>query len=257
MCLLLALLAIPEVTSMTEPSCEVKGKSHTLLPLRSTGIRIVCADRMFQVYVHVCCTVTEYCPGQEPGRFGAGSSVQEILADLRSTFCGCKRIGGSVNVFFPSMPTDNCNLTGEDFNFLYHLEVVGGGMTFINVPPVDRLTMPNLVLIQGSSLVPSGFALSLVNSQVDKFVLPKLVEITVGSMQLYNSTWCGYYTVNWEDIFEAGSVHLLPNSAELNFTNELSMRCPSEDRECSYMCACERTCTYVCVLLWHCCTSTA
>ena len=193
----------------------------------------------------MCRTLTEYCPGQEPGTFGAGSTVQAILADLRNTFCGCKRIGGSVNVFFPSMPTDNFNLTDEDFNFLYHLEEVGGSVTFINVPPIDRLTLPNLVLIRGnnltsSSLVANGFALSLVNSTVDRFVLPRLVEITVGSMQLYNSTWCGYYTVNWEDIFEAGSVHLLPNNDELNFTNELSMRCPSEDRECgcSLVCIC-------------------
>ena len=196
------------------------------------------------MYLYVV-LLTEYCPGQEPGRFGAGSTVQAILADLRNTFCGCKQIGGSVNVFFPSMPTDNYNLTEDDFSFLYHLEEVGGGVTFINVPSIDRLTLPNLVLIRGnnlpsSSLVANGFALSLVNSTVDRFVLPRLVEITVGSMQLYNSTWCGYYTVNWEDIFEAGSVHLLPNNDELNFTNELSMRCPSEDRECgcSLVCIC-------------------
>ena len=177
--------------------------------------------------------------------------MQAILADLRNTFCGCKRIGGSVNVFFPSMPTDNYNLTDEDFNFLYHLEEVGGGVTFINVPPIDRLTLPNLVLIRGnnlpsSSLVTNGFALSLVNSTVDRFVFPKLVEITVGSMQLYNSTWCGYYTVNWEDIFEAGSVHLLPNNDELNFTNELSMSCPSEDRECGCSLVCICACNEIC-----------
>lgn len=110
-------------------------------------------------------------------------------------------------------------------------------MTFINVPPIETLTLPRLVLIRGNDLLSSshvanGFALSLVNSMVNKFVLPALVEITAGSMQLYNSTWCGYYTVNWEDIFEAGSVHLLPNTAELNFMAELEMSCPSEDREC-------------------------
>ena len=205
------------------------------------------------MYLYVV-LLTEYCPGQEPEIFGAGSSVQAILADLRNTFCGCKRIGGSVNVFFPPMSADNHSLVEDDFNFLFHLEEVGGGMTFINVSPIDTLTLPHLVLIRGnnlpsSSLVTNGFALSLVNSTVGRFVLPKLVEITVGSMQLYNSTWCGYYTVNWEDIFEAGSVHLLPNTAELNFANELSMRCPSEDRECSYMCACVLACTYICVFV--------
>ena len=213
---------------------------------------------MLQVYVDVCCTLTEYCPGQEPEIFGAGSSVQAILADLRNNFCGCKRIGGSVNVFFPPMPTDNYSLIEDDFNFLYHLEEVGGGVTFINVPPIDTLTLPHLVLIRGnnlpsSSLATNRFALSLVNSQVGRFVLPKLVEITVGSMQLYNSTWCGYYTVNWEDIFEAGSVLLLPNNDELNFTNELSMRCPSEDRECSYMCACVLACRYIYMCVCGCC----
>ena len=163
--------------------------------------------------------------------------MQAILADLRNTFCGCKRIGGSVNVFFPPMSADNYSLVEDDFNFLFHLEEVGGGVTFINVPPIDTLTLPRLVLIRGNnlpshSLAANGFALTLVNSTVDKFVLPALVEITVGSMQLYNSTWCGYYTVNWEDIFEAGSVHLLPNTAELNFTEALDMSCLSEDREC-------------------------
>ena len=177
---------------------------------------------------------TEYCAGQEPNTFGSGSTVQTILNDLRDTFCGCKRIGGSVNVFFPPMLTDSYSLTEDDFNFLYHVEEVGGGVSFFNVPPIDRLALPELVLIRGNSLASGGYALSLVNSQVDKFVLPKLVEITVGSMQLRNSTWCGYYTVNWEDIFEAGSVHLLPNDAELNFTEELNMRCPNEVRE--YVC---------------------
>ena len=142
------------------------------------------------------------------------------------------------------MLTDNYSLAEDDFNFLYHLEEVGGGVSFFNVPPLDRLTLPELVLIRGNSLASGGYALSLVNSQVDEFVLPKLVEITVGSMQLRNSTWCGYYTVNWEDIFEAGSVHLLPNDAELNFTEELNMRCPSEDREC--------VCYFVCsVCVWN------
>ena len=186
------------------------------------------------MYIYVFCT--EYCPGQAVDVFGSGSTAQAILNDLRNIFCGCKQIGGSINIAFPKMPTPTDNLTEDDFNFLYHVVEVGGSITFFNVPPIDRLTLPHLVLIRGnnlpsSSLVANGFALSLVNSQVGKFVLPKLVEITVGSMQLYNSTWCGYYTVNWEDIFEAGSVHLLPNNDELNFTNELSMRCPSEERE--------------------------
>ena len=188
--LVLALLAIPGVLSITEPLCEVKGKS---IPLDLPASRVD-----FHLLLPL---LTEYCPGQEPGTFGAGSTVQAILADLRNTFCGCKRIGGSVNVFFPPMPTDNYSLVEEDFNFLFHLEEVGGGVTFINVPPIDRLTLPRLVLIRGnnlpsSSLVANGFALSLVNSTVVNFVLPSLVEITVGSMQLYNSTWCGYYTVN-------------------------------------------------------------
>ena len=157
--------------------------------------------------------------------------MQEILDDLRRTFCGCKRIGGSVNVFFLPELANNSNLTENDFNFLYHLEEVGGGVSFFNVPPLDTLTLPHLVLIRGNNL-PSGFALSLVNSQVDKFILPKLVEITVGSMQLNNSVWCGYYTVNWADILETGSVHLLPDTDELNFAEELNRSCPMEDREC-------------------------
>ena len=122
------------------------------------------------MYLYVV-LLTEYCPGHEPETFGAGNSVQAILADLRNTFCGCKRIGGSVNVFFFPMPTINHNLTDEDFNFLYHLEEVGGGVTFINVPPINTLTLPHLVLIRGNnlpshSLVANGFALSLVNSTV-------------------------------------------------------------------------------------------
>ena len=191
---------------------------------------------MLSLYTRAA-SLTEYCPGHAPEMFASGRTVQEILDDLRSTFCGCKQIGGSVNVFFPPVPADGNNLTEDDFNFLYHLEEVGGGVSFFNVPAIDRLTLPHLVLIRGNnlpynSLVPSGFALSLVNSQVDKFILPKLVEITMGSMQLNNSTWCGYYTVNWADIFETGSVHLLPDSDELNFADELNSSCPMEDREC-------------------------
>ena len=219
------------------------------------------------IYVYAA-PLTEYCPGQEVGVFGSGSTVQAILNNLRSTFCGCKRIGGNINIGFPEMPTVTDtkfhNLTEDDFNFLYHVVEVGGSITFLSVPPIDRLTLPNLVLIRGNNLpynplVANGFALSLVSSQVDKLVLPKLVEITVGSMKLFNSTWCGYYTVNWDDIFEAGAVHLLPNNANLNFTAELAVRCSSENREgvdgclhaCVHVCVCEFV--HVCVLL-HCCT---
>ena len=151
--LVLALLAFPGVLSMSEPSCEEKGKSHAPCTRPHAG----------RSTVILCSTLTEYCPGQEPDTFSSGSTVQEVLTNLRSTFCGCKRIGGSVNVFFPKT-RDGYNLTEDDFNSLYHLEEVGGGVSFFNIPPLDILTLPNLVLIRGNnlpynSLVAGGFAL--------------------------------------------------------------------------------------------------
>ena len=167
--------------------------------------------------------------------FSTGDTVQIVLNDLKDTFCGCKRIGGSINVLFPQVQADGVSLSEDNFTFFYHVEAVGGSVAFFNVPPIDRLTLPQLVLIRGNGLALGGAALTLENSTVDEFVLPKLVEINNGNVQLSNTTWCGYYTVNWNDILEAGEVRLLPNDEDLNFADELNMSCPSANRECVYV----------------------
>ena len=167
--------------------------------------------------------------------FPSGVTVQSILNDLSNTFCGCKRIGGSINVLFPPVQADSVSLSEDNFTFFYHVEAVEGNVAFFNVPPIDRLTLPQLVLIRGNGIAPGGAALTLGNSTVDEFVLPKLVEISNGNVQLSNTTWCGYYTVNWNDILEAGEVRLLPNDEDVNFADELNMHCPSANRECAYV----------------------
>ena len=167
--------------------------------------------------------------------FSTGDTVQIVLNDLKDTFCGCKRIGGSINVRFPLAQADSASLSEDNFTFFYHIEAVGGSVAFFNVPPIDRLTLPQLVLIRGNGIASDGAALTLENSTVAEFVLPKLVEISNGNVQLSNTTWCGYYTVNWNDILEAGEVRLLPNDEDSDFADELNMSCPSANRECVYV----------------------
>ena len=49
--------------------------------------------------------------------FPTGDTVQSILSDLRDTFCGCKRIGGSINVLFPQVQVDGVSFSEDNFTF--------------------------------------------------------------------------------------------------------------------------------------------
>ena len=186
-------------------------------------MELLCRDDLFS-YNHLMVgyfpPILDFCMGQQSGELHVGGSLDGALEDLRSRYCGCKYIDGGVDIFIPE---NSRSLTQNDLNFLYHLEEIKDVIRFNKFPSGSEILLPNLIRIRGVTTTPEGFSLSLVDSDVTQFVLPKLREISNGVVEVNNSTWCGYNTVNWEDIVESQSPKLVITPE--NFTLHLQQEC--------------------------------
>ena len=135
--------------------------------------------------------------------------MEEILTNLRSQFCGCTHILGSIQINMFGHD-DYTNLTEDSFNFLYHVEEISGVLRFQNIPTVERIVLPNLRIIHGNDLIETaegrGLALVLLNTHIGAIVMPNLMEVTQGDVRFQNTTFsmCNYQTVDWNDIIDNG-----------------------------------------------------
>ena len=136
-----------------------------------------------------------------------GSTVQEILLNLQSRFCGCTHISGSVLINMASTPSISRQLNASDFNFLYHVEQVSGSISLQSIPDTSRIILPNLHLIRGEELRGNRYALVVQNSTLGELILPNLTQISRGDVFFENSgELCNHNTINWPDILDNGNV---------------------------------------------------
>ena len=142
-----------------------------------------------------------YCPGGIANQVISSSNVSQILNELSEAFCGCQTVDSSIDITFPV--EDNTSLVENDFNFLYYLKEITGFLRISNLPSTPRFHLPNLILIRGREQTDSGNSLEISDSRVDSIFFPNLREIN-GNVSIHNSSWCGYTSVNWEDILENG-----------------------------------------------------
>ena len=118
-------------------------------------------------------------------------------------------------------------LTADDFNMFYHLEQVSGTIYFLGIPDTSDIILPNLKIIRAEELVGNRFSLLVRLSNIKRFILPRLTEISRGDVLFENTIeLCNYLTVNWRDIIDGGG-NLVEEGATCNpvtmLDRELSM----------------------------------
>ena len=152
------------------------------------------------------CTVDDPCGGVT----GTGSSVAEMLDNLNQTLCGCVYVSGSIHIAVaPAWPDASVPLVESDFSFLFHVREIRGYLVFMNIPEIERLSLPNLRLIRGEDLFINMFALTVSNSYIKNLYMPNLTEITNGNAFFSDSTnpsVCNLMAVDWTDILSSGTV---------------------------------------------------
>lgn len=148
------------------------------------------------------------CVGQNLTESSMGSTVEEVLGSLSAQFCGCTSVYGSVVISLDGL-TSSWVLNETDFNFLYHLEQISGALIFNGIPETTRIILPNLRIIRGQGRVGDVVSLYLVNASVGEIIIPKLTEISQGSVFLEQPPEypiCNWANVNWEDIIDNGTI---------------------------------------------------
>ena len=166
----------------------------------------------------VNCDVDDPCSGIT----STGSSVAEMLSNLHQSLCGCVYVIGNIDIrVSSSWPDATQPLEEADFSFLYHIREIRGYLYFFNIPQIERLSLPNLVIIRGQELhsfatFVQSAALSTLNSNIQTFYTPHLTEITNGNAQFIDTislSICNVMEVDWTDILSSS------NMAEYSQTN--------------------------------------
>lgn len=100
-------------------------------------------------------------------------------------------------------------LNEDDFNFFYHLEEISGALFLQEFPQTIRIILPNLRIIRGEELMGGLYAMVLEDVNINEFILPRLTEISRGSVKVSQPTgrrWCNLTRVNWDDIIDNGDI---------------------------------------------------
>ena len=152
------------------------------------------------------CIVDDPCDGVA----GTGSSVAEMLYSLDQALCGCVYVSGSIHIsVVTTWPDASEPLVEGNFSFLYHVREIRGYLLFINIPEIERLSLPNLRLIRGEELFFNMFALTVSDSYIKNLYMPYLTEITNGNAFFSDSTnpsVCNLMEVDWTNILSSGTV---------------------------------------------------
>ncbi len=87
----------------------------------------------------------------------------------------------------------------------YHLEQVSGAVRFLGILDTSDIILPNLRIIRAEELVAAQFSLIVEDSIIGRLILPKLTQITRGTVIFQNTGGlCNYLTVRWTDIIDGG-----------------------------------------------------
>ena len=146
----------------------------------------------------------------------SGNSVSEILQHAREQFCGCRYIQDNVVIFAGSGLSDaNEPLVEANFSFLYHVREISGYLELQGIPPIARLSLPNLRLIRGENIRTNRYSLAVIG-KIDNLYMPNLTEITRGDVIIRSSSsepyLCNTKSINWTDIAPNPiDAHILPS----------------------------------------------
>jgi hypothetical protein len=141
-----------------------------------------------------------------------GGNVADILKDAHDQFCGCRYIHG--NLYINILPTfDGASepLVEGNFSFLYHIKEISGFLALTGIPPIPRLSLPNLRVIRGITTLPvsnKDYSLAVLG-KIYSLYMPKLTEISTGDVILRGDpstpSLCNVNSINWNDIISSSS----------------------------------------------------
>ena len=146
------------------------------------------------------------CLGHSTNRVSQsqGGTVSSILQNAYEQFCGCRYIQDNIVIKTASNLVDaNQPLVEANFSFLYYVKEISGYLEFNNIPSIERLSLPNLIIIRGENLRSGRYSL-LVSGKIENLYMPNLTEISQGDVILgsssLNSYLCNTRSINWTDI---------------------------------------------------------
>ena len=101
-----------------------------------------------------------------------------------------------------------------NFSFLYHVREISGYLELQGIPPIARLSLPNLRLIRGENIRSNRYSLAVIG-KIDNLYMPNLTEITRGDVIIRSSSsepyLCNTKSINWTDIAPNPiNTHILP-----------------------------------------------
>ena len=166
--------------------------------------------------------------------------------------CGCVYITTDIEI----TPNNNWNdintpLVESNFSFLYYIKDIRGYLIMRDIPQIERLSFPNLIIIRGEVLF-SGSALATFNSNIRNLYMPQLTEITKGDV-LFTATnnypsVCNIMNINWNDILSdnysatfTGMEQSCSDSSELH---SFFLQCIQYHTCLFYICCIIVACTY-------------
>ena len=159
----------------------------------------------FTLSLSVFFLIETICLGHSASRESqsSGNSVSEILQHAREQFCGCRYIRDNVVISTGSnLPDANGPLVEANFSFLYHVREISGYLELNSIPPIARLSLPNLRLIRGENIRSNRYSL-VVSGKIDNLYMPNLTEITRGDVIILGSSsepyLCNTKSINWND----------------------------------------------------------
>ena len=155
------------------------------------------------------CTV---CDGQDAGVIVPGTTVEELLNNARSIFCGCQYVSKNIHLDFQLVGDIKVPLLEANFSFFHDIKEVNGYI-FLSTPLVHQISFHKLRIIRGRESVPDAPGITLaVGGEILCFYPPLLTEISAGGVYFsdngYNAALCNVvdgsnatgYGVHWDDI---------------------------------------------------------
>ena len=85
-----------------------------------------------------------------------GGTVEELLNNAHSAFCGCQHVSRNIHIDFGDLENiDDEPLVEANLTFLNEIREVNGYI-FLYIPAVDQISLSKLRLIQGRESIPGA-----------------------------------------------------------------------------------------------------
>ena len=142
----------------------------------------------------------------------AGTTVEGLLKNAHSAFCGCQYVSKNIHLDFQPAVDFDVPLVEANFSFFHEIKEVNGYI-MLSIPAVDLISFPKLRIIRGKEAIPGTPNITLaVGGNIQSLYMPNLTEISTGGVYFtdngISTALCNIvdgsnstgYGVHWDDI---------------------------------------------------------